>query len=149
MNFSPDQMRMAQEMMKNPEQMKMAQNMMGNMSDDQIKNMTGMFGMNGMNPDLVRNASKNMDPNNPPNPGMMPPNMGGNPYGGNMPGMSPNMPGLNSNQSATSAQYSAISDLKTKGNNFFKKENYSDAAVTYFEGILEVEDILNKSNPKK
>lgn len=35
MNFSPEQMKMAQEMMKNPEQMKMAQNMMQNMSNEE------------------------------------------------------------------------------------------------------------------
>lgn len=41
-----------------PEQMKMASSMLNNMSDDQISSMMQNAGFGGMDPSMLRNASK-------------------------------------------------------------------------------------------
>jgi hypothetical protein len=144
MNFSPEQMKMAQEFMKNPEAVKMGENMMQNMSDDQIKNMYNQYGMGHVDPNFVRNASKNIDPANMPN---MPPN-----FNPSMPqqNISPNASQNFSQNSAPLDQpnpYTKITKLKVKGTELFKECRWGEAAVTWYEGILEVEEILERANP--
>lgn len=132
-------MKMAQEFMKNPEAMKMGQNMMNNMSDEQLKGMYSQYGMGHIDPNMVRNASKNMDPNNMPS---MPPN-----FNPNMPSpnFSPNTSQNNDRNTpvtpSESNPYNKITKLKSKGADLFKEGRYGEAAVTWYEGILEVEEI--------
>lgn len=138
-NMSPQQMQMAQEMMKNPEQMKMAQNMMQNMSDDDIKRMGNMMGMNNLDPSFMRNQAKNM-----PTRGMP----GGMP--GGIPNYNQSMNSSNISQNSgdfkkSDEKYKKIKELKDKGASQFKEGDYEAAYVTWFDGILTLEDIKKKS----
>jgi len=39
-----------------------------------------------------------------------------------------------------------ISKIKQKGNDLFRKQNYSEAAMKYFEAVIELEDLSEKSH---
>jgi len=157
MNFNPAMMEQFKNM--DPSMLKTFSDMMGKMSDDDLKNYSKMAGMPQMSPDMLRNSAnmmKNMDASQlnqmkdmagkmgpggmPGMPGM---GMGGFPSsGGNTPTNSA------ASQIQSSGQFPKIEKLKNDGNDFFKKQKYDDASASYFEAILEIEELRMRKDLK-
>lgn len=111
-----------------PEQLKMASEMMGKMKPEEIQNMMRTF---QQNPDMMEQARRMMG-------GQMPP--GGN-FG--QPN-SPYTPPAQHNQYTTPSSLEPIVAIKNLGNEFIKKSDYEKAGLKYLESILDIETLRTR-----
>jgi len=153
MNFSPGMFEQFKNM--DPSMMKGMSDMVSGMSDNDIKNYLKMAGMGHMTPEMFRSSAsmmKNMDPAQLNQMKDMATKMGPNL------GQSASAPSNSSastqkieNKSTTSqvsSQYPKIEKLKTDGNDAFKQGKYDQASASYFEAILDIEELRMKKDFK-
>lgn len=136
--------------------LKMASERMANMSDEDLRNMTKMAGFN-ISPDLLKtsaNMFKNMDDKELERMKNMSSSMNfpqstGNFANTSSPFVNDEHPNIGKSKSmnekdkeeTTIEMYPKIESLKRKGNEFFKNNQFEEASASYFEAILEVEEI--------
>jgi tetratricopeptide (TPR) repeat protein len=133
-------------------QMKMASDMISGMSDDQLRDYAKMMGMPHMDPAMFRQSAgmmKNMDQgqfNNMKNTAKNFPYAGA---GASTPSSTSSShdtkPQSSGTEATTPSKYSHIEKLKTKGNDFFKKGIYDEAASAYLEAVIEIEELRSKN----
>eukprot|EP01016_Furgasonia_blochmanni_P005760 TRINITY_DN12267_c0_g2_i2.p1 TRINITY_DN12267_c0_g2~~TRINITY_DN12267_c0_g2_i2.p1 ORF type:complete len:643 (-),score=139.41 TRINITY_DN12267_c0_g2_i2:945-2873(-) len=145
----------------NPQTMKMASDMISKMSDEDLKRFASMSGMGNVSPDLLRNSAgmmSNMSDNDFERMKNMAPPPGGIPNPATYASSStpttsssaPRTPTASTSESATAnIVFPKIENLKTKGNDQFKKGDYEKASSMYFEAIMECEEERTKNNKNK
>ncbi|KRX08571.1 hypothetical protein PPERSA_13052 [Pseudocohnilembus persalinus] len=135
------------------------------MSDEQIKAMSQAQGMN-IDPAMFRQASQmmqNMSPEQLEQMRRMSSNMGYDSFKNKQPPQTNSykqnqstqnsQPKISPNTSSSSSSYKYpqlenINNLKIKGNEFFKKQDFESAKGKYQEGIFEVEEVRMKAQYK-
>ena len=147
-NMSPEQIQANLNMM-NPEMMKNASSMLAGMSDSQLQMYLSQMGMPGMNPQMFRsmcqnmsnmsdsqfNSMKSMAQSNINNM-----NMNNNTYNNNN--------NTNSNDKLKGTIVEQVTNIKTEGNDLFKKEKFEEAIKKYYEAIEEIKTSMDRDKYK-